>query len=95
MSGIQNCLGVCDRKVSKSHIGRDLGGRSGSGHLLRQQQLRPLAPGEEKLQAEASTAVLKAGRDVQSIILMSEKEKVTGSGKGDHCVCFCAHSMAL
>lgn len=72
MSGIRTCLGVCDRKVGKSHFGRDLGGRGGSGHLGHQ-QLPHLALGKEKLQAQATTTVVKAGRDVKSIILMSEK----------------------
>lgn len=65
LSGIQACLGVCDRKVDKGHFGRDVRGRSGSEHL-RKQQIPALAPGKEKLQAEAAT-VFKVRRKLEEM----------------------------
>lgn len=82
MSGIQTCLGVCDKNMGKGHFGRGLGGGSGRGHLGRQ-QLPRLAPGKEKPRAQAAAAVFKAGRAIESMILMAEKRMVTESRKGD------------
>lgn len=93
----QTCPGMCDGNMGKSHFGRDLCGRSGGGYLGHQDIW---SPGRDTQQAQA-VAVLQAGRDVgsgrdvESIILMSEKQMVTPRGKGEHCVCFCAHTVAF
>lgn len=61
ISGIRSCLGVCDKKVGKSHFGRDLCDRSGVGYL-RHQQIPPLTPRKEQLQTEATIASFQSWR---------------------------------
>lgn len=70
---------------------RDLGGRSGSGDL-RLQQIPALAPGKEKLHAEAAT-VFKVGGDVKRRNLMPGQQRATESGKEEHVVYFCVSAV--
>lgn len=72
---------------------RDLGGRSGSGDL-RQQQIPALAPGKEKLHAEAAT-VFKVGGDVKRRNLMPGQQRATESGKEEHAVYFCVSAVSF
>lgn len=59
MSGIRICLGVCDRKVSKNPTGRDLGGRSGSGHWDSSSIPRPQGKRSCKLQLAQQSSKLE------------------------------------
>lgn len=60
----------------------------------RHQQIPALAPGKEKVHAEAAT-VFKVGGDVKRRNLMPGQQRATESGKEEHAVCFCVSAVAF
>lgn len=75
--------------------GRDSSGGSGTGYLRHQLTPLPLAPGKEKLQAEATTASFQSWRRYKKQEGDARVTKGRESGKEEHSVCFCADTVVF